>query len=313
MRFNLSEDYDDFTYEADDFDDGTEVETGKMFVEDGNEYTWVRYITSHRMDFDDWAVWEAYNEDTKENQYFIVEQYTGFIDEGPYDTIKKAVDLLEKKYDKYLKDDDDEDDDEMEESLNEDTTTMSNANVIHGKDKTELEGNIKKAGYKINKTEVEPGKPDSITYELTDSTGKKIIATSNKETQGVGAGYMKIQIVSSYNTSKGSSTITEDVDNEQTLPGPKEGPEFGLSDLLIGAINDEWETIRKYNSIAVTARAEGYEDMANIIDNITTEENVHIGQLQAVLKTISPNANAIENGEEEGQEQLNDNIIKEQE
>jgi hypothetical protein len=249
----------------------------------------------------------CYNEDTKQNQYFIVEQDTGFIDWGPCDTIKEAVDFLESKYDEYL------DDDKMEESLNEDTTTMSNANVIHGKDKNELKANIEKAGYKIDSTEVDPGNQDSITYKLTDPKGKKIIATSNKATQGVDAGYMKIQIVSSYNTSRGSSAITEDVDSEQTLPGPKEGPEFGLSDLLIGAINDEWETIRKYNSIAVTARAEGYEDMANIIDNITTEENVHIGQLQAVLKTISPNANAIENGEEEGQEQLNDNIIKEQE
>lgn len=307
MRFNLSEDYDDFTYEIDDFDDGTEVEKGKMFVEGGNEYTWARYITSQRMDFDDWAVWEAYNEDTKQNQYFVVEQDTGFIDWGPCDTIKEAVDFLESKYDEYL------DDDEMEESLNEDTNTVSNANVLYGKTQLELENNVKKAGYTIKGSEKDPSNPDSVTYKLVDPKGKETLVTSTKETQGLNAGYTKVQIVSSYNTSRGSSVITEDVDDEQTLPGPKEGPEFGLSDLLIGAINDEWETIRKYNSIAVTARAEGYEDMANIIDNITTEENVHIGQLQAVLKTISPNANAIENGEEEGQEQLNDNIIKEQE
>ena len=38
--------------------------------------------------------------------------------------------------------------------------------------------------------------------------------------------------------------------------------------------------------------------MSSEIKEINTEENVHIGQLQELLKKISPNANAIDDGAE---------------
>lgn len=91
--------------------------------------------------------------------------------------------------------------------------------------------------------------------------------------------------------------------------GPKEGPEFGLSSLLNEAIQEELKTVDFYNSIAITARDSGYEDIAKLVDEINTEENKHIGQLQEALKSISPNAIAIEDGAEEGQEQLSDTTI----
>ena len=70
------------------------------------------------------------------------------------------------------------------------------------------------------------------------------------------------------------------------------------------AIKDEWDAIETYNTLSITARAEGFEDIATISDEIGTEENKHVGQLQAALKTISPNAEAIDVGEEEGNNQL---------
>jgi hypothetical protein len=104
--------------------------------------------------------------------------------------------------------------------------------------------------------------------------------------------------------------MNEDLD---TVPeeGPVEGPEAGLASSINSAIQDELKTVDIYNSLAITARSEGFEDIAMMIDEINTEENKHIGQLQEALKTISPNASAIEDGKVEGEEQLsNPNINK---
>lgn len=107
-------------------------------------------------------------------------------------------------------------------------------------------------------------------------------------------------------TKKKISNVLKEHVEITALEGPKEGPKVGLSSLLTDAIKDEWEAIETYNSLAVTARAEGFEDIANKIDEINTDENTHVGKLQELLKTISPNAEAIELGEDEGKEQLDD-------
>ena len=103
-------------------------------------------------------------------------------------------------------------------------------------------------------------------------------------------------------------SLNEDTDTV-AVEGPKEGPEAGLSSLINEAIQDELKTIDIYNSLAITARSEGYKDIAKMIDEINTEENKHVGQLQEALKSISPNAIAIEDGTEEGQEQLSNAVM----
>ena len=94
--------------------------------------------------------------------------------------------------------------------------------------------------------------------------------------------------------------------NTNALPGPQIGPESGISSILIEAINGEWDTINMYNTLAVNARNEGFHKIADVIDEINTEENKHVGQLQELLKSISPNAEAIDEGESEAQEQFDD-------
>ena len=94
----------------------------------------------------------------------------------------------------------------------------------------------------------------------------------------------------------------------QSLSGPPIGPEAGLTSFLIDAINSEWETINNYNSIAITAREEGFQEVARVLEEINTEENKHVGQLQEILKTLSPNANAIDQGEAEAKTQIDDDV-----
>lgn len=106
------------------------------------------------------------------------------------------------------------------------------------------------------------------------------------------------------------SNLEEDLTDvaTATLNGPTEGPQFGLTELINTAMQNELETVNEYNTLALNARSEGFEDIANVIDEINTEENKHIGQLQELLKTISPNAEAIEVGKVEGEQQIDENI-----
>ena len=83
-----------------------------------------------------------------------------------------------------------------------------------------------------------------------------------------------------------------------------------IADLLIAAINDEWEAIKGYNDLVSALSYEinnnpAFSQMIAVINDINAEENKHVGQLQEILKTISPNANMIREGEVEGKKQFN--------
>ena len=123
--------------------------------------------------------------------------------------------------------------------------------------------------------------------------------------------YAKMESIITNYTMTGDNfdeSLQEDVTDvvTDTLSGPTEGPESGLSALLNEAVQDEFKTIQMYNDIAVSARAEGFEDIATVVDEINTEENKHVGQLQELLKTVSPNAKAIDTGEIEGKQQVDE-------
>ena len=81
-----------------------------------------------------------------------------------------------------------------------------------------------------------------------------------------------------------------------------------MANLIIDAINDEWEAISGYNDLIEVMSREGHEDMVKVINDIANEENTHVGQLQEILKTISSNVENIDNGASEAADQL-DNII----
>lgn len=103
------------------------------------------------------------------------------------------------------------------------------------------------------------------------------------------------------------SEYEHDVDN--VLPGPAEGSDTGVAGELIALINDEWEAIQGYNNAIATLRAviaenSVYEDAIKVLEEIASEENVHVGQLQEVLKRVSPNAAEINKGTAEAKSQM---------
>ena len=73
-------------------------------------------------------------------------------------------------------------------------------------------------------------------------------------------------------------------------------------------IKDEYEAIDGYNSAIATAEAEGFEDMVKVLTEIQAEENLHIGQLQTLMNTIDPNAHLVDDGRQEGIEQLSGDL-----
>lgn len=89
---------------------------------------------------------------------------------------------------------------------------------------------------------------------------------------------------------------------------PEEQKDYGITTLINNLIKDELEAIDGYNSAIVTLAAEGKEEFNDIIKDIISEENVHIGQLQTILSQLSNDSIVdIEKGQLEGQTQLEDN------
>ena len=116
------------------------------------------------------------------------------------------------------------------------------------------------------------------------------------------------------------SSIMSDIDDDfseyfdehslDNVPsGPAEGADTGVAAEIIALINDEWEAIQGYNNAIATLRANinenpFYEQAIGVLEEISAEENAHVGQLQELLKQISPNAKEINKGEVEAKNQI---------
>lgn len=95
--------------------------------------------------------------------------------------------------------------------------------------------------------------------------------------------------------------------DEVTTPGPATGADTGVASMLMDAIKDEWSTIDKYNSILQTIRSMPEVDKTPyeaVLSHINEEELAHVGQLQELLKRISPNTQEIAKGQQEAKSDL---------
>jgi len=94
-------------------------------------------------------------------------------------------------------------------------------------------------------------------------------------------------------------------ETNETVPGPTPGNDSGVADILMNLIKDELEAIQGYNDfLATIADKDEFDHMKETIEHINSEENKHIGELQALLKTISPNVEMISDGQEEAIEEM---------
>lgn len=93
---------------------------------------------------------------------------------------------------------------------------------------------------------------------------------------------------------------------EESVPPMPEGTDSVISNMLIELINGEWDTIADYNDFVNACKQSGNTDLISIIEDIANEEANHVGMLQTALKTLSPNTETIEDGQEEAEKDLQD-------
>lgn len=104
---------------------------------------------------------------------------------------------------------------------------------------------------------------------------------------------------------------------------PQTDCKMAVANLLNPLIKDELEAIDGYNSAVATFRSMmedettdksiDYKGIIAVISEITNEENLHIGQLEKLLETVSPNAKSIDDGKDEAAEQLEETSDKKEE
>lgn len=130
---------------------------------------------------------------------------------------------------------------------------------------------------------------DKVAYELKHILGTKEVRVVYED----GSTYnMKVE---SLDESLGEITDAQPIEDGATV---------GMATIISDLIKDEYEAIEGYNSAIATAEAEGFIDMINVLTEIQAEENLHIGQLQAIMNTLDPNAHLVDDGQQEGIEQL---------
>lgn len=96
-------------------------------------------------------------------------------------------------------------------------------------------------------------------------------------------------------------------DMEMIPETPQTDSAMGIAGVINNLIIDEFEAIDGYNSAIITAEKEGMTDIIDVLKDIVNEENIHVGQLQTCLTKVSPNAQSIDDGQVEAQQQL-DNV-----
>lgn len=98
--------------------------------------------------------------------------------------------------------------------------------------------------------------------------------------------------------------IADIKEDELTPSGPAIGEDTGIADMLLDLINGENDTIKDYNIFK--ANLGSHPEFLSVIEDITNEENNHVGMLQTLLKQISPNVETIKQGEAEAEKDLID-------
>lgn len=100
--------------------------------------------------------------------------------------------------------------------------------------------------------------------------------------------------------------IIDEVGTKATEPSAT----LGIVDLLIRAVQDEYETISFYNSLIGMANESNLTDIATVVNHINEEENIHVGMLQHIITELSEQAKQVEVGKEEAQEILSDEELE---
>ena len=163
-----------------------------------------------------------------------------------------------------------------------------------------------------------PIEPTTTTYKVTFTLGKhtnwsRVDATNEEDAKQQVTDYVtkkwpdrgfEITDVEEFNEEEMEESLNESLDEITDAEPIEDGACVGMAAVISDLIKDEYEAIDGYNSAIATSEAEGFGDMVKVLTEIQAEENLHIGQLQAIMNTLDPNAHLVDDGQAEGVEQL---------
>lgn len=110
--------------------------------------------------------------------------------------------------------------------------------------------------------------------------------------------------------------ISIEVDDNPEAPVPPAQPveaeqspstptDSGIATMINALIQDEWQAIDGYTSAIRTLQdTNAHPEMIKTLEDIMSEENVHVGQLQLLMGIVAPTTSNINKGEGEGLEQV---------
>lgn len=164
--------------------------------------------------------------------------------------------------------------------------------------------------------------PTTTLYKVSFTLGKhdnwsRVDANSEQEAEEIVRDYVtkkwpdrEFEIVSTekFEEEEVEESLNESLGEVTDAQPIETGPAVGMATIISDLIKDEYEAIDGYNSAIATAQAEGFEDAVRVLTEIQAEENIHVGQLQEVMKLFDPNADKVEDGQSEGEEQLSGDL-----
>ena len=213
---------------------------------------------------------ESYNQAT----YLVNRAYDALID---FDNrVDQLIDLLKQSLDGYVMDDE-----EITESLKE--------------ERFRLIRTIEDAQQEVDDDLEKFGRIGGGLYDDLDDAGFYIDEYVDENGN--------VQYKVKYKVRPENESLKEDLSKEDKS-------EYGLTTMINSLIKDELEAIDGYNSAIVTLETEGVSDYTQVLLDIISEENKHIGQLQTILGNLNPKTTQdIEEGQQEGQEQIQEEPI----
>ena len=156
--------------------------------------------------------------------------------------------------------------------------------------------------------EAEGDKTFEVQYTVKFT--KKVSAKSASDAQQKIRDEYKDQSVMITSTKEVEDDLTEDLEKDVTMDNEISAELSDNHRAFFSLINDliigELDTINAYNGAIVTAKDLGLESASTLIQDISDEETRHIGELQHLMKTITPQAQEIPNGENEATEKMQD-------
>ena len=185
--------------------------------------------------------------------------------------------------------------------------------LLEGKILLEEEGF--KVGDQVRRTDVSPFEKGGATITKIEGDKATILGWSSTEPEVVEISKLKLvedgeDLPDAVPSEPIVVSSEPPVETEEETPKEEEKvlESNAIASILNSLIVDEFEAVEGYNTAISTLTAEDvekYGDAIVILNDILNEENIHIGQLQEILKTISESASNIEDGEKEAQEVLN--------